>query len=165
MDCDFIANVNDIKHFLREIKKYPGITGSRFIRKDSLENYPKLKLIANRSFHLLGKYLLNISNSDLTNNFKLYKRELLDIIKPYLISQDFAINAEIGFYPVLFGINIGQVPVFWKERSKQMGLSKFKILKVAPSYLGIFLRLLMMKLGLIRITKAKILNEEINPPL
>ncbi len=165
MDCDFIANVNDIKYFLKEIKKYPGITGSRFMRKDSLENYPKLKFVANRIFHILGKYLLNISNSDLTNNFKLYKKELIDIIKPYLISHDFAINAEIGFYPVLLGINIRQVPVHWKERSKQMGLSKFKILKVGPSYFRIFLRLLMMKAGLTNITKAKILNKEIIPPM
>lgn len=164
MDCDFITNISDIKYFIENISKYDGITGSRFMRFYSLENYPKLKFIANRSFYLLARLLLSINNSDLTNNFKLYKRNTIEKIRPILISSDFAINAEIGYYPVLLGMKIGHVPVHWKERTSKMGLSKFKILRVGPSYFRIFIRCLMMKWGLINIKRMVNPNNETRPP-
>lgn len=147
MDCDFIVNVPDVANFIQEIDSYDGVVGSRFIKKDSLKNYPKVKLMANRSYHFLAKILLGVKQSDLTNNFKLYRRELVNKIFPLLSSRDFAINAEMGFYPLLLGASIGQVPVSWQERTKHMGLSKFKILQVGPSYAYIFLKLIWMKLG------------------
>lgn len=147
MDCDFIQNVPDIAKFIQKIDKFDGIVGSRFIKKNSLENYPVVKLIANRSYHYLAKILLNVNHHDLTNNFKLYRRELVKKISPLLVSSNFAINAEMGFYPLLLGASIGEVSVRWQERTKHMGLSKFKILKVGPSYAYIFFRLILMKLS------------------
>lgn len=149
MDCDFIINVPDIQKLIDAISSYDGVAGSRFLKKDSLKNYPFLKKIANRSYHFLAKIFLGINHSDLTNNFKLYRKELVDKIYPLLLSSDFAINSELGFYPPLLGATIGQIPVTWRERTRHMGFSKFKILKVGPSYLYIFLRLLLMKWGLI----------------
>lgn len=145
MDCDFLVNIPDIARMIDKIKDYDGIVGSRFIRKNGLHNYPKTKLIVNRLYHLLAKLLLGVRQEDLTNNFKLYKKELIDRLYPMLSSKDFAVNAELGFYPVLLGYKIGQVPVIWQERTKHMGLSKFKILRVGPSYLKVFLKMLLIK--------------------
>lgn len=145
IDCDFLANVPDIAKMLEKIKDYDVIVGSRFIRKNSLTNYPKTKLIVNRLYHFLAKILLGVKQEDLTNNFKLYKKKLVDRLYPMLSSKDFAVNAELGFYPVLLGYKIGQVPVIWQERSIHMGLSKFKILRVGPSYFKVFLKLIFMK--------------------
>ncbi len=145
MDCDFLVNVQDIAGMLEKIKDYDGIVGSRFLRKNSLQNYPKTKFIVNRLYHFLAKILLGVKQEDLTNNFKLYKKELVDKLSPMLSSKDFAVNAELGFYPVLLGYKIGQVPVIWQERTEYMGLSKFKILRVGPSYFKVFLKLIMMK--------------------
>lgn len=149
MDCDFLANIADIGKFIKKMDNFDGLVGSRFLKKNSLQNYPWPKLIANRSYNFLARLLLGIKHSDLTNNFKFYRYSLLKKIYPLLISRDFAVNAELGYYPPLLGFTIGQVPVRWQERDKNMGLSKFKILKVGPSYAYIFLRLLMMKLRLI----------------
>lgn len=149
MDCDFLINIADIAKFMKVIPDFDGVIGSRFISKNSLQNYPGTKLIANRLYHVLAKLLFQIPQSDLTNNFKLYKRELVDILHPYLTSCDFAINAEIGYYPVLWGARIGQVAVKWQEREGQMGLSKFKILRVGPSYLRVLIRLILMSLNIL----------------
>ena len=145
MDCDFLSNVPDIAKMIGKIKDAEGVVGSRFIEKDSLTNYPFPKLIANRLYHLLAQLLLGIKQSDLTNNFKLYRHELVDKITPFLTSTDFAINAEIGYYPIIMGAKIAEVPVHWQERNKNMGLSKFKILRVGPSYLLVLFRLVRMK--------------------
>jgi dolichol-phosphate mannosyltransferase len=145
MDCDFIANLNDIKKFIKHADNYDGVIGSRFIQKDSLNNYPLPKLIANRSYYLLTKILFGVRNTDLTNNFKLFSKDLIDQIYPLLSSNDFAINAETGYFPLILGKKIKEVPVRWKERTSQMGLSKFKILKVGPSYFRVLLKLIHMK--------------------
>ena len=145
MDCDFTANIKDIAKFIKGIDGMDGVAGSRFIAKNSLKNYPPVKHIANRSFHFLSKHLLNIPHSDLTNNFKLYRKYWVDRLYPLLRSRNFAVNAELGYYPVLLGAKIGQAAVSWKERNGKMGLSKFKIFRVGPSYLKVFLRLLRMK--------------------
>lgn len=145
MDCDFLVNVPDIAKMIDKIENYDGIVGSRFIRKNSLQNYPQTKLIVNRLYHFLAKLLLGIKQKDLTNNFKLYKKELVDKLYPILKARDFAVNAELGFYPVLLRYKIGQVPAIWQERTKYMGLSKFKILRVGPSYFKVFLKLIFMK--------------------
>lgn len=145
MDCDFIINIPDIEKLIKSISHYDGVVGSRFLEKNSLTHYPLLKHIANRSYQILSQIILRIPHSDLTNNFKLYKKYLVDKIYPLLTASDFAINAELGFYPVLLGEKIGQVPVHWQERGKQMGLSKFKIFRVGPSYFKVFLKMLLMK--------------------
>lgn len=145
MDCDFLANVPDIVRMLTVIEGFDGIAGSRFLTGTSLVNYSFIKKIANRSYHLLAKLLFNLPHQDLTNNFKLYRKKLVDKIFPFLTSKDFAINAEIGFYPVLFGARIKEIPVSWSERTIHMGLSKFKIFKVGPSYGKVMLRLIRMK--------------------
>lgn len=145
MDCDFLVNVPDILKLIQKVSLYDGVVGARFLEKNSLENYPFPKLFANRSYHFIAKTLLGINHTDLTNNFKLYNRKLVENISPLLSSRDFAINAELGYYPLLLGASIGQVPVRWQERKKNMGLSKFKILKVGPSYAKVLLKLILMK--------------------
>ena len=145
MDCDFLANINDVGKMIRGFNGYDGIVGSRFLKKNSLILYPPIKKIVNRLYHYLARLLLKIPNSDLTNNFKLYKTSLVRKIFPYLKASDFAVNAELGFYPVLMDSLIGEIPVSWQERNAQMGLSKFKILKVGPSYLKVFINLLLFK--------------------
>lgn len=147
MDSDFIINIPDIAKFIKYPGKFDGIVGSRFMDKNSLENYPFSKLVANRTYHLLARIFLGVKHTDLTNNFKFYKIGLIDKIYPFLSSSGFSINAQLGFYPVLIGAKIAQIPVRWKERTKQMGLSKFKILKVGPSYTQVLWELLIFRLG------------------
>lgn len=148
MDADFLTNVADIANFLHVIPEYDGVVGSRFLKKESLTHYPFVKLIANRSYHMLAKGLLGIVNSDLTNNFKLYNVATMKKISPMLKSTDFSINAELGFYPILLGARIGEVSVKWEERTQHMGVSKFKIFRVGPSYARVFVRLLKIKFGM-----------------
>lgn len=148
MDCDFLINIPDIDKLIQKASLFDGVVGTRFLEKNSLENYPFLKLLANRSYHFIAKTLLGTNHTDLTNNFKLYNRKLVEKISPLLSRCDFAINAELGYYPVLLGAKVGEVSVRWQERKKNMGISKFKIFRVGPSYCLVLLKLIKMKLRL-----------------
>lgn len=143
IDADFIENVPDIKLFLERIDQFDGLVGSRYLLPKSLIRYPILKKIANRSFHLLCRLVLGITQRDLTNNFKLYKKEIYDRIP--LTSSNFSINAETGIYPLIYGYKIGEIPVKWIGRTSSMGLSKFKLFEVGPYYFRVLLMAILLR--------------------
>ncbi|MBI2443225.1 MAG: methyltransferase domain-containing protein [Candidatus Levybacteria bacterium] len=96
-----------------------------------------MKKIANRSFHGLARIFLGIPHVDVTNNFKLYKREIVEAIRPHLRSSGFSINAETGIYPYLLGFSTKEIPVSWIGRKEDMGSSSFNILKAGPGYASV----------------------------
>ncbi|OGG13472.1 hypothetical protein A3D77_07910 [Candidatus Gottesmanbacteria bacterium RIFCSPHIGHO2_02_FULL_39_11] len=140
MDADFIRNVPDLEDFFSKIRFYDGLIGSRYGEKNRLIRYPIVKKVCNRGFHFLINICYGIKRSDLTNNFKLYKKEVFDAIT--LKSDDYAINAETGLYPILLGYRIGEIPVTWFAREREMGQSKFQLLHVLPGYAAVLIRAL-----------------------
>ncbi|MFN2420594.1 MAG: glycosyltransferase [Gemmatimonadota bacterium] len=72
MDCDFQHLLPEIRDlFDAAAKGYDLIMGSRFSRHSVLLNYPFQKIVANRGFHLLVRYVLRWRVRDVTNNLKL----------------------------------------------------------------------------------------------
>jgi len=141
MDSDFIMCVPEIALLMAEFEKgYDGTIGSRFMQGSQLSGYSIVRRIVNRGFHLAVKVLFNIKCKDLSNNFKLYRKELFQKL-PYL-SNDFAMNAETGILPIIYGYKIKEVPVSWVGRNKHMGKTKFSILKYGPSYVKVIFNLM-----------------------
>lgn len=138
MDADFIRNISDLNEFFTEIRKWDGIIGSRYGQRNLLIQYPFLKRIANRAFHLIVRLLFGITHTDLTNNFKLYKKVLFQNLP--LKASDYAINAETGLYPIRMGYTIGELSVPWFARERHMGVSKFRLARLLPSYLAVLAR-------------------------
>lgn len=137
MDSDFLHNIDDVKKFIDKVNEgFDGAVGSRFLNNHSLVKYPLTKKIANRAYHFLLRSMLGLKLKDVTNNFKLYKKEVFDNIE--LKAGNFAVNAEIGLLPLMKGYKIAEVPVLWQERDH--GKSKFAVFKLGPSYLKVFYR-------------------------
>lgn len=144
MDSDFLENITEIKRLIEKAGQgYDGVIGSRYIDQGKLVNYPIIKKVANRTYHFFVRGILGIRQKDLTNNFKLYKREVFGSIP--LSANDFAINAETGIYPVLCGYRIAEAPVSWVQR--YFDKSDFKVFKLAPSYLKVAFKAIGMRLS------------------
>jgi len=137
MDSDFIENIKEVRSLIQaaEEEGCDGAIGSRYMKGGKLVNYPLMKKIMNRSFHFIVRALFRIRQKDLTNNFKLYRAEIIRNL-PWR-SDDFAINAETGILPIIFGHNITEVPVSWIQRDAGMGKSKFRLFKVGWSYVKV----------------------------
>ena len=143
MDCDF-------EHLLPEFRDlfdgaaegYDVVMGSRFSRHSVLLNYPFLKIVANRGFHLLARLLLLRNFRDLTNNLKLMRREVVMDLE--LRQPGFAVNAETGLQPLILGYRVKEVPISWINRFPGMGTSSFRLVRVGGGYwrvlLGIWLK-------------------------
>jgi glycosyltransferase involved in cell wall biosynthesis len=142
MDCDFLKNVEDIRRLIEKVSTgYDGAIGSRFADGTRLVNYPFSKQLLNRGYHLLVWIILGIQQKDLTNNFKLYKKEIISSIE--WESNDFSINAETGIFPIIYGFHIAEVPVFWIQRD--YGTSKFHPLKYGKGYLKVLIKAIKLK--------------------
>jgi len=133
MDCDFVQIVPELRDLFDAIAEgHDGAIGSRFSYESTLLNYPFFKILCNRCFHLLVNLFLPIRIRDISNNLKLYRKEIL---QSFRIEQDhFAANVETGLKPLLAGYDIKEVPISWINRTIDMGTSSFSIISVAPSY-------------------------------
>src|SRR5574341_1413195 len=140
LDCDFqhlLPEVRDL--FDAAAEGYDVVIGSRFSRHSVLLNYPFLKIVANRRFHVLAQILLFRRFRDVTNNLKLIRRGVVERLK--LTQPGFAVNAEIGLQPLLMGYSVKEVPISWINRTPDMGISSFRLLQASGGYWQVLLSL------------------------
>ena len=126
LDCDFQHLLPELRDmFDAAAEGYDVVVGSRFSRHSVLLNYPWLKIIANRAFHVLAQLTLLARFRDLTNNLKLMRREAVENL--ILLEPGFAVNAEIGLQLLIAGYRVKEVPVSWIGRGVSMGTSSFHL--------------------------------------
>jgi len=141
MDADFQHVIPELRDLFDAIVSGADVAvGSRFSRKSVLINYAFTKILANRGFHILANLFLGKHFRDMTNNLKIFRRHVVKRLE--IESNDFAANAETGLKPLLLGYRVVEVPISWINRSINMGFSTFRIMKTAPNYWGILLRLM-----------------------
>jgi len=140
MDCDFQHLLSEMRDLFDAVTEgYDVVVGSRFSRHSVLLNYPFTKILCNRGFHVLAQILLRRRFRDLTNNLKLIRRETVD--KLQLTQPGFAVNAETGLQPLLLGYSVKEVPISWINRTPNMGVSSFRLVKVGGGYWQVLLQL------------------------
>ena len=141
MDCDFAQILPEFRDLFDAVASgRDGAIGSRFSHESLLVNYPFVKILCNRGFHLLANLLLGRRIRDISNNLKIYRAEILKSIE--IEQAHFAANAETGLKPLLAGYDIEEVPVSWINRTFDMGSSSFRVARVAPNYLRALLSVL-----------------------
>lgn len=77
-------------------------------------------------------WLLRIPTYDVTNNFKLYRRSVLDSIE-IESAGGFELAMEIVLKAHFSGFSVGEVPTTWTDRTS--GESRFLFFKWLPKYL------------------------------
>jgi dolichol-phosphate mannosyltransferase len=141
MDCDFLHILPEFRDLFDVVAGgRDGAIGSRFSHDSILLNYPFLKILCNRGFHLLVKLLLVPGVRDISNNLKLYRADILKNLT--LEEPHFAANVETGLKPLLAGCDLAEVPISWINRTAEMGTSSFSLAKLVPDYTRILLKFL-----------------------
>ena len=145
MDSDFQHIIPELRDLFDAVVAGADVAvGSRFSRNSVLLNYPLTKIIANRSFHLLLRPFLNKKCWDISNNLKVFRKEVVDNFT--IEFDDFAANVETGLKPLLLGYKVKEVAISWANRSIDMGLSSFKLMKAGPNYWRLLFRLAWQKI-------------------
>lgn len=110
--------------------------GSRFMRGSRVVDYPFHKLLLNRLANGFVRLLFGLRYNDVTNAFKLYRRSVIDGIKPFL-SHHFNLTVELPLKAIVRGYSYAVVPNQWINR--KTGVSKLKIQEMGSRYLFIVL--------------------------
>ena len=112
------------------------VFGSRFIPGAKVIDYPGPKLLLNRLANAFIRVVFGLQYNDVTNAFKLYRREVIEGIQP-LLSHHFNLTVELPLKAMVRGYTYSVVPNYWINRKS--GESKLKIKEMGSRYLFIVL--------------------------
>lgn len=112
------------------------VCGSRYMRGGKQYGGPLLKKTLSRMAGLSLHWLTGLPTHDVTNSYKLYRREILDTITLESFGG-FEIGIEIVVKAYARGMKIAEVPCSWWDRSQ--GESRFRLRKWIPLYLKWYL--------------------------
>lgn len=107
------------------------VFGSRFIKGSKVYDYPKIKFLMNRMVNTMIRYAFRIKANDITNAFKIYRKEVIDGCKPF-ISPHFNLTVELPLKAIIRGYTWKVVPISWKNRTK--GIAKLKLREMGSRY-------------------------------
>lgn len=115
---------------------YDCVFGSRFIKGGKVIEYPWVKKIINRIANFIIRVFIGIRYNDTTNAFKLYKREVIEGVKP-ILSSHFNLTIELPLKAIIRGFTYTVIPNSWTNR--KYGVSKLKIKEMGSRYFFILM--------------------------
>jgi len=118
------------------------VFGSRFMRGAKVVDYPLLKLVLNRLANSFIRILFGLRYNDVTNAFKLYRRHVIDGLKPFL-SHHFNLTVELPLKAIVRRYSYAVLPNDWINR--KAGQSKLRVQEMGSRYLFIVLYCLIEK--------------------
>ena len=132
--ADLSDSPEDILKYYLEInaKNVDAVFGSRFMRQSKVDGYPLQKLILNRIFNHITKFLFWSNYNDFTNAFKIYKTDVLKKIRP-IVSENFNIFLELPLKIISRKFTYSIIPINWQNR--KIGKAKFKMKELSSKYL------------------------------
>ena len=134
----------DLVKYYRAMEKnnYDAVFGSRFVKGGKVVDYPRNKILLNRFTNGLIKVLFGIRYNDVTNAFKLYKRETIEGVRP-LLSHHFNLTVELPLKAIVRGYSYTVIPNWWINRKD--GESNLKIKEMGSRYFYVILYCLIEK--------------------
>jgi len=142
--ADLSDDPNDLVNFYNKMQETgtDAVFGSRWGRDGKVIDYPPLKKFINRVANFIVKMVMGISYNDTTNAFKLYRRETIEGIKPFL-APHFNLTVELPLKAIVRGYSYEVVPNSWTNR--KYGESKLKIKEMGSRYFFILMYCLIEK--------------------
>ena len=142
VDADMATLPEDFYDLVKNIGEYDGIIASRYIEGSIIKPKPTIeRLIAKRMFNLLVRSILFLPYRDTQCGCKLFKRESIENILPFLSMSHWAFDVDLLYTMKKAGFKIKEFPTTWSDKE----YSKINFWKAGPG----------MALGVIRI---RILN-------
>jgi dolichol-phosphate mannosyltransferase len=137
MMADLSDHPDDLVAYVRLLEAgYDCAFGSRFMTGGLTEDYPRLKLVANRLVNWGIGLLFGHGYDDTTNAFKAYRREVIESVQP-LISPHFNLTVEIPLKAIVRGHSYAITPIRWRNR--RAGVSKLALQEMGSRYAFIVL--------------------------
>lgn len=130
--ADLSDDPKDAVAFYRKLNEgYDCVFGTRWSKGGKAFDYPKHKLVLNRVFNTIVRLMFGIRYNDCTNAFKMYRRETIHGVQPFL-SPHFNLTLEIPLKAIVRGYSYAVIPNTWRNRTH--GESNLKIQEMGGRY-------------------------------
>jgi dolichol-phosphate mannosyltransferase len=131
-----------IKFYYKILEGYDCVFGNRWIKGGKVIGYPRIKRIINFLANFIVQKTFRLKYNDCTNAFKLYSRETIEGLKPFL-APHFNLTLELPLKAIVRGYSYAILPNSWTNR--KYGESKLKIKEMGSRYFFILLYCLIEK--------------------
>jgi len=133
--ADASDSPDDLVKFYNKMREgYDCVFGTRWSRGGKTYGYPFVKKILNRIFNNFVSILFGFRYNDLTNAFKLFRREVIVGLRP-ILSHHFNLTLELPLKAIVRGYSYAVVPNSWTNR--RAGVAKLKIKEMGSRYMFI----------------------------
>lgn len=123
MDADFSHEPTEIPNFLKAIKNYDLVLGSRYIDGVRVLNWPMRRLLLSFFASVYTRIITGMPIRDATGGFKCFRRNVLESIDLDKVqSNGYSFQIEMTFKAYKKGFKIKEIPIVFLDRVK--GTSK-----------------------------------------
>ncbi len=123
MDADFSHDPREIPNFLKKIRDYDLVIGSRYLTGVTVVNWPLKRLILSYGANLYTRIITGMPIKDATGGFKCFRRKVLESIDLDAIhSNGYAFQIEMNFKAWKKGFRVTEIPIIFEDR--RVGVSK-----------------------------------------
>ena len=143
MMADLSDSPEDLVKFYRKMQEgYDCVFGNRWGKDGQVIDYPATKKLLNRLANYVVRMTFGLRYNDCTNAFKLYRKETIEGLKPFL-SPHFNLTLELPLKAIVRGYSYAIIPNSWRNR--KTGESKLKIREMGSRYFFVLLYCLIEK--------------------
>lgn len=132
MDADYSHDPKEIKNFLKAIKKYDLVLGSRYVNGVNVVNWPMRRLLLSYFANRYTRIITRLPVCDATGGFKCFRRKVLEEIDLNKIkSNGYTFQIEMTFKAWKKGFQIGEIPIIFIDRTTGHSKMSKKIVREA----------------------------------
>jgi dolichol-phosphate mannosyltransferase len=135
--------VDAVRYYRKIEEGFDCVFGSRFRKGSKVENYPGVKLVANRIVNRCIQGMFFCRFNDLTNAFKAYRTDVVRDCGPFRASH-FNITIEMSLSALIRKYSIAEIPISWYGRT--WGSSHLRLREMGRRYLATLLKVYADKL-------------------
>jgi dolichol-phosphate mannosyltransferase len=132
MDADFSHDPAEIINFLREMKSYDLVLGSRYKDGVNVVNWPLSRLMLSLFANMYTRVITGLPVRDATGGFKCFRKEVLQAIDLDVVkSNGYAFQIEMTFKAWKKGFKIKELSIVFTDRVKGTSKMSKKIVREA----------------------------------
>ena len=132
MDADYSHSPKEIKNFLKAVKKYDLVLGSRYVKGVNVVNWPMKRLLLSFFANHYTRVITGLPVFDATGGFKCFRRKVLESIDLNKIkSNGYTFQIEMTFKAWKKGFSIGEIPIIFIDRTAGQSKMSRKIVREA----------------------------------
>jgi dolichol-phosphate mannosyltransferase len=119
IDCDFSHDPHDLPRLVSASSRADIAIGSRYVPGGGTANWGAVRRLVSRGGSVYARTVLGIPVRDTTSGFKVYRREVLEAIRPASIeSLGYAFQIETVYRALRAGFTVEEVPIRFADRTE-----------------------------------------------